>query len=83
MNTKESIEVVAAFNKSGHPQPTIFKYGQKVYRVQKINLFHSIKQGASRILIYNIVSEGNNWVLSFNNDNLRWTLQDQYSFSQT
>lgn len=77
----ENIEVVAAFTGLGKFKPTAFKYGQKLYRVHSINLFHSVKVGANRQFVFNVSDGANNWVLMFDTQTLRWTLNDQYSYS--
>ena len=77
----ENLEVVASFADGGKFKPTIFKYGQKIYRVKNINLFHTIKRGAERQYIFNVSDGANNWVLIFDTENLQWSLENQFSFS--
>ncbi|HYD91683.1 MAG TPA: hypothetical protein VEA37_09380 [Flavobacterium sp.] len=77
----ENIEVFAAFSKSGGFKPQAFKYGQQVYKVAKVDLQYSVKQGASKLYVFNVSDEVNSWVLSFDTGTMKWNLQNHAIFS--
>ena len=73
----ESIEVIASFTKNG-VFPYILKWGQRRYKILKVNLVHPIKEGAVRIYFFSVSDGANAWKLGFNTESLKWWIEDYY-----
>ena len=71
----EIIEVTTLFKNGGPPIPKSFKWGSRIYNIRKINLFHTIKKGATRILVFNVSDDGGDRTLIFDTLTLRWSLE--------
>lgn len=78
---EEPAEVLVSFNKDG-VFPQILKYGQRRYKILKVNLVHAIKAGAVRIYFFSVSDEANAWNLGFNTESLRWWVEDHYSLAE-
>ena len=74
----ESIEVITRFKNSGLPVPQSYRSGQKEYSILRVNLVHSIKRGATRVLIFNVSDEGGDHTLIFDTGSLKWELGNNY-----
>lgn len=74
----ESVEVVASFTKNG-VFPHILKWGQRRYKILKVNLVHAIKEGTVRIYFFSVSDGANAWKLGFNTESLRWWIEDHYA----
>lgn len=70
----EFIEVVAIF-RNGKAFPHAFKWKDRKYAVEQINLEHQERRGASMLFCYSVSASGNSYELSFDNINLTWTLE--------
>ena len=71
----EPIEVIATFTKNGI-FPHIIKWGQSRYKISKVNLVHTIKEGVVRIYFFSVSDGANFWKLGFNTDSLKWWIED-------
>ena len=71
----DPIEVIATFTKEG-VFPKIIKWGTNRYKILKVNLIHSIKDGAIRIYFFSVSDGANSWKLGFNTENLKWWIED-------
>ena len=69
----EFIEVVAIFRK-GRAFPHSFKWKDRKYVVEQVNLEHQEKRGNSTLFCYSVSASGNSYELSFDNVNLTWNL---------
>lgn len=78
MVTDNSLDITVDFNKLGL-MPRSFKYGGRKYEIKKINLMHSITDGAVRIYFYSVSDDTNFWKLGFNTETLSWWVEDRYS----
>lgn len=81
MSTQESenqVEVLARFDKTGL-FPIVLKVGGRKYEIKKVNLMHSINDGAVRIYFFSVSDETNFWKLGFNTETLSWWIEDSYS----
>ncbi|MEK9181247.1 MAG: hypothetical protein AAB871_03365, partial [Patescibacteria group bacterium] len=65
LEDKRAIKVSAIFDAKGL-QPTAFEYGGRDYAIKKVNLMHSINDGAVRIYFFSVSDEVNFWKLGFN-----------------
>ncbi len=74
----ENVEVTTLFKDNGVPIPKRFKYGSRVYDIDKVNLVHSIKRGARRIIVFNVTDRGGDHVLIFDTHTLKWEMQSSY-----
>lgn len=70
----ELVEVVAVFCQ-GQAFPHSFKWKERKYVVEQINLEHQEKQGRSTLFCYSVSAGGNSYELSFNNESLVWKLE--------
>lgn len=77
----DSIDVVAIFTKDGI-FPRVIRWGKKSYRILKVNLVHTIKEGAVRIYFFSVSDEANAWKLGFNTETLQWWVEDVYSLAE-
>ncbi|TSA44857.1 hypothetical protein D4R52_03595 [bacterium] len=74
----DSIEVVATFTKNG-VFPRAIKLGNRVYKILKVNLVHTIKEGTVRIYFFSVSDEANAWKLGFDTETLKWWVEDGYA----
>jgi hypothetical protein len=74
----EPIEVVVIFN-GKKVEPVFFKWGNRQYRVNKINLVHSERQGRDKHYIFSVSDEANAFRLRFSTETLKWTLEETAS----
>ncbi len=74
----EPVEVIVSFGRNG-TFPHLLKWGQKTYRIAKVNLVHTIKEGAVRIYFFSVSDETNAWKLGFNTETLSWWIEDSYA----
>lgn len=74
----EPIEIIAAFGKDG-VFPRIMKWGKHTYKIAKVNLVHTIKEGAVRIYFFSVSDGANAWKLGFDTETLTWWMEDFYA----
>lgn len=74
----EQIDVVAIFTKEGL-FPRVIKSGLKRYKILKVNLLHTVKEGAVRIYFFSVSDGANAWKLGFNTETLKWWVEDHYA----
>lgn len=77
----EDIEVIATFNKDG-VFPRVIKWGKRQYKILKVNLVHTIKEGAVRIYFFSVSDEANAWKLGFNTESLTWWVEDHRALAE-
>ncbi|MCR4278796.1 MAG: hypothetical protein NUV81_02745 [bacterium] len=71
----EPIEVMVAFRGS-RPEPIVFKWNRKIYRVSKVNLMHTERRGREKFYIFSVSDETNAYRLSFSGESLKWNLEE-------
>jgi len=71
----EPIEVMVAFRDS-RPEPIVFKWNRKIYRVSKVNLVHTERRGREKFYIFSVSDETNAYRLSFSGESLKWQLEE-------
>lgn len=78
IKTTNQAEVLVRFGKDG-AIPRILKIGGREYRIEKVNLVHTIDDGAVRIYFFSVSDDVNFWKLGFNTYTLKWWIEDSYS----
>ena len=74
---QENIEVIAIFDKNT-ARPYAFRWTGKKFIVEKINLTYAKRVGRDKVLYYAVSAEGNSFTLSFNANEMSWTMEDAY-----
>ncbi|MFA6503753.1 MAG: hypothetical protein WCT54_02245 [Patescibacteria group bacterium] len=77
-NINEPIEVVVLF-KGKRVEPVFFKWGNRQYRVKRVNLVHTERQGRDKQYIFSVSDEANAFRLRFSTETLKWTLEETAS----
>lgn len=77
IKTNEEIEIITIFTKKG-PQPFIFKWAGKKFKVEKINLVHETKIGDDKLVYFSVTSQNNYFKLVFNTNSLKWFIEEIY-----
>lgn len=77
----DEIEVIATFNKDG-VFPRVIKWGKRQYKILKVNLVHTIKEGAVLIYFFSVSDEANAWKLGFSTETLHWWVEDYHALSE-
>jgi hypothetical protein len=75
---KESVVLLAEFDQRGLV-PRVLKLAGREYRIEKVNLMHSITDGLVRIYFFSVSDKTNYWKLGFNTESLKWWVEDSYS----
>lgn len=75
---EEGVELLVQFGKNGLI-PRSLNMGGRRYQIKKVNLMHSITDGAVRIYFFSVSDDVNFWKLGFNTESLRWWIEDGYS----
>ncbi|MBD3251116.1 hypothetical protein GF380_01440 [Candidatus Uhrbacteria bacterium] len=71
----EPIEVLAAFRKEA-TEPMTFKWGNRYYSVNKVNLVHTEHDGREKIYYFSVSNQDTSYRLSFRTESLRWMLEE-------
>lgn len=74
----EPIEVVVIFN-GQKVEPVFFKWGNRQYRVDRVNLVHTERQGREKHYIFSVSDKANAFRLRFSTETLKWTLEETAS----
>ena len=73
----EPIEVLVKFNKH-QVTPAFFKWRNKTYRIEKLNLVHKEKFGSDKIYYFSVSDSLNFFRLAFFTRDLSWKLEELY-----
>ena len=71
----EQIQVIVSFNQDG-VFPRVIRWGKHSYKILKVNLVHTIKEGAVRIYLFSVSDRANMWKLGFNTESLKWWIEE-------
>ncbi len=71
----EPIEVMVAF-RTERPEPVVFRWNRRLYRVSKVNLVHEERRGREKVYIFSVSDHSNAYRLSFSTESLKWRLED-------
>jgi hypothetical protein len=74
----EPVEVMVKFYKR-KVFPAFFRWRQKTYRVEKVNLVHHEGHGEDKIYYFSVSDNGNFFRLAFSTRNLGWKLEELYT----
>ena len=74
----EQIEVATIY-KQGSVNPVAFRWGNKKYLVEKVNLIHTRYEGAVKCYFFSVSTKsGGEYQLKYNTDNMKWILDEFY-----
>jgi hypothetical protein len=73
----EPIEALVQFNKN-KVEPTYFRWRQKTYKVEKINLVHKERDGNDKIYYFSVSDNANYFRLAFFTRDLSWRIEELY-----
>ena len=73
----EPIEILVQFNKN-KVMPSFFKWRDKTYRVEKINLVHKERDGNDKIYYFSVSDNANYFRLAFFTRDLSWRIEELY-----
>ncbi|HLC63785.1 MAG TPA: hypothetical protein VJK25_00350 [Patescibacteria group bacterium] len=74
----EPVEVVASF-KQNEIMPKFFVWRRKMYKVDKVHLVHTSRQGSHTLFHFSITGQNNYFQLVFNPFTLTWILASLYN----
>lgn len=74
----EPIDVLVKFNKT-KIMPSFFKWRNKTYRVEKVNLIHHLRDGNNKIYYFSVSNNINFFRLAFSTKDLSWKMEEFYS----
>ena len=77
IKTKKETDIVVIFA-DNQIHPYIFKWSDKKYKVEKINLIYEKKLGNDKLVYFSVTAEGNYFKLVFNTENLKWYIEEVY-----
>lgn len=73
----EQIDVLAEFH-NGKIVPNFFRWQNRTYKIEKINLIHSERQGSDKIYYFSVSNDINFFRLAFFTRDLTWQIQELY-----
>jgi hypothetical protein len=73
----EPIEVLVKFN-SKEVLPTFFKWREKTYKIEKLNMVHKERQGNDKVYYFSVSDNANFFRLAFFTRDLSWRIKELY-----
>jgi len=73
----EPIDVLVKFNREA-VEPTFFKWREKTYKIEKLNLVHKKKDGNDKIYYFSVSDNANFFRLAFFTRDLSWKIEELY-----
>jgi hypothetical protein len=74
----EQIETATIY-KQGEVKPVAFRWGNKKYFIDKVNLIHTRYEGAIKCYFFSVSTKnGGEYQLKYNTDSMKWTLDQLY-----
>ncbi|HCC23742.1 TPA: hypothetical protein DF272_06240 [Candidatus Falkowbacteria bacterium] len=73
----EKIEVLCAYVKN-KSLPLYFRWGEKKYKVDKVNLVHSMRRGRDKLYFYSVSNKDNFFKLCFDTEKNQWMLVERF-----
>lgn len=73
----EPIEVFVQFNKN-KVLPTFFKWRDKTYKIEKLNLVHKEREGNDKVYYFSVSDNANFFRLAFFTRDLSWRIQELF-----
>jgi len=74
----EQIEVAVIY-KQGEVKPVAFKWGNKKYLIDKVNLIHTQYEGATKCYFFSVSTKKREYELKYNTDSMKWGLEQFYT----
>lgn len=73
----EPINILVNFNGT-RVIPLFFKWRNKKYKIEKLNLVHKKRDGNDTIYYFNVSDNANYFKLSFSLKNMNWKIEELY-----
>jgi hypothetical protein len=73
----DKIDVIVSFKES-KVLPEFFKWKNKIYRIEKLNLVHKERDGNDKIYYFSVSDNANYFRLAFFTRDLSWRLQELF-----
>lgn len=73
----EKIDVLVEFS-DGKVLPNFFRWQDRTYKIEKINLVHSERKGNDKIYYFSVSNNVNFFRLAFFTRDLSWRIQELY-----
>ena len=74
----EIIEAVVSFKRSSIT-PAFFKWRDKLYKINKVHLVHTSREGSQMLYHFSVSDNANYFQLTFNPYNLTWRITALYN----
>lgn len=71
----EPVKVLASFNRQ-KIRIHFFSWQDRLYRVNRVNMFHLCQNGGEREYDFSVLAAHNNYLLSFNPRTLCWRIKE-------
>ena len=73
----EKVSVNFIYNHlTGRMIPRLVKWQNRIYKIQKLGLHYTLYQGNILIHMFSVCDDNHYFLLSFNTQNLHWTLEE-------
>ena len=69
------IDVFMSFRRE-QPEPMVFKWEDRFYQIQKINLVHTERLGQKKVYYFSVSDGANTYRLGFCTETLSWWLEE-------
>jgi hypothetical protein len=73
----EPVDVLALFT-AGRIRPYAFRWNNRRYPVEKVNLVYTARDGLTRLFYFAVSSGATSYKLCFNASTMRWELEELY-----
>ncbi len=73
----EPIDIIVSF-KSQKVMPAFFKWREKTYKIEKINLVHKERDGNDKIYYFSVSDNANFFRLAFFTRDLSWRIEELF-----
>ena len=75
----DPIDVVVRFHTKGHKvMPSFFKWRNKTYKIEKLNLVHKRRDGNDKIYYFSVSDKANYFRLAFFTRDLSWRIEELF-----
>lgn len=74
----EPIDILVSFGQDNKVLPLYFKWRNKRYKIDKLNLVHKKTDGSGTIYYFNVSDSTNYFKLSFSTKNMNWRIEELY-----
>ena len=73
----EPVEVLVKFSKE-KMSPTFFKWREKTYKIEKLNLVHKKNDGNDKVYYFSVSDNVNFFRLAFSTRDMGWVLEELF-----